>query len=425
MTRILAIEDSATQAAALELELEAAGFSVQGARNAEEGLQALEQQRFDVVISDIVMPGLSGFELCRRVKSDARWADLPVILLTTLSDPEDIVRALECGADNFVTKVRGSEHLLERLRLLVETRRLRSEAGAGGGVRTSFQGKAIEITASREQILDLLLTTFEDAVRANGELELSRTELEAKHQALVELQRQKDELSALLVHDLRSPAAGIVMQATARLRSRNLPDAERQYWSSVMTAADTIQRMSLNLLDITRAEEGSLPLKLQETEIRALLEDVGTGMAALAAGREQQIVTDVQFAGSVSLDRELIRRVLNNLADNASRHSPIGGTIRIVVARDDESLLLSVCDEGPGVPDELKQRVFDKYMRLGGQSESSGRGLGLAFCQLAVEAHGGSIWVEDNQPSGSRFCIRLPLSHGGSAFDSAIRRSPA
>src|SRR6266704_6495104 len=140
-TRVLVVEDSATQAEALRALLEGASYEAAVATSGEAGLAAFEAQECDVVISDIVMPGaVDGYELCRRIKA-AKRRETPVVLLTSLSDPLDIIRGLECGADNFFTKGVEPAHLLERLKLLLTTRETRAQAKLRMGVKVFFMDR--------------------------------------------------------------------------------------------------------------------------------------------------------------------------------------------------------------------------------------------------------------------------------------------
>ena len=165
--RILVVEDSATQAAALAGLLEEHGYEVTVARDGTAALAAVRAEHFDLVLSDIVMPGMTGYEVCRRVKTELGHPELPVVLLTGLSDPMDIVRGLECGADNYITKPYDRRHLLDRVRLVLDNRRLRHGAKQGGSVDITFLGKRFTITAEKEQILDLLVSSYEELVRTN------------------------------------------------------------------------------------------------------------------------------------------------------------------------------------------------------------------------------------------------------------------
>jgi CheY-like chemotaxis protein len=176
MFQLLIVEDSQTQAELLRSTLEEAGFSVIVARDAESALELVEQRTVDLVISDIVMPGLSGYELCRRLKSSPDHGTIPVMLLSSLNEPMDIIRGLESGADNFLTKPYKPEQLVARARTILENRVLRTRS-AVFGVEISFLGKTFTITSEKEQILDLLISTFEDTVQANRELQRHRAEL--------------------------------------------------------------------------------------------------------------------------------------------------------------------------------------------------------------------------------------------------------
>ncbi len=199
--RVLLVEDSPTQAEALRSLLETANYEVELAATGEAGLELFERGKFDIVISDIVMPGaLDGYELCRRIKQGRR-RNTPVILLTSLADSLDIIHGLEAGADNFLTKPYESEHLLERVSHLLRTRQARAESKLRVGADVYFMGRRFTITSEREQILDLLISTFEDAVRQNRELRRREEELET---ARLELARYAETLEGRLQSVLSS-----------------------------------------------------------------------------------------------------------------------------------------------------------------------------------------------------------------------------
>lgn len=229
---------------------------------------------------------------------------------------------------------------------------------------------------------------------------------------LVRAQRQKEELAQLIVHDLRSPANGIMLASKVRLRDKHASELDRQRWQNVHTAAQAIHRMAMNLLDVMRSEDGTFAPKLAPVAPGALIAEAIEQMTPVAVGNGRELVVrDRGLPATLACDHELVARVLQNLIDNAVRHTPEGSRVTLDAGRDGDWLELRVLDEGPGIPPELRERVFDKGVQLGGDTrERTGRGLGLAFCRLAVTSHGGTIRIDANEPHGSAFVVRLPVN---------------
>ncbi len=200
-THILVVEDSRTQAEALRSLLTERGFSVTVAPDGEQALALLAKSEFQLVLCDITMPGISGYNVCRRVKTQLRRRDLPVILLSGLTDPMDIVQGLEAGADNYIAKPYEPEHLLARIHQVLDNQRLRQGVKSRFGVNVTFLGTTFTVTSEKEQILDLLISTFEDAVQQNRQLRRREEELEA---ARAEIARYAGTLEQRLQQVLRS-----------------------------------------------------------------------------------------------------------------------------------------------------------------------------------------------------------------------------
>jgi serine phosphatase RsbU (regulator of sigma subunit)/ActR/RegA family two-component response regulator len=175
---ILIVEDSPTQALRLQVTLENHGFKVAAARDGAEALVALDARVPTLVISDINMPEMDGYELCRRIKEDTRLKELPVILLTSLSDPRDILKGLECGADNFIVKPYDEEFLLSRIHYVLINQQLRAQSGGGNETEIFFAGRKYRLTTERIHSIDLLLSTYETAVHKNLELSQAKAKLE-------------------------------------------------------------------------------------------------------------------------------------------------------------------------------------------------------------------------------------------------------
>ncbi len=213
MTRLLIVEDSATQAEALRAVLETAEYDVSVVHDGQQALEACAQQTFDMVLSDVNMPYMSGFELCTKIKASPALHQLPVILLTSRSDPIAILRGLECGADNFITKPYEEEFLLDRVRHILAGRKRGRRVQVG--VEVTFLGRQFVITSEKEQILDLLVSTFEEIVRSNRELESRTVELRLILENIADGVVVADERGQLV---LSNPTAEQLLGAGALIR---------------------------------------------------------------------------------------------------------------------------------------------------------------------------------------------------------------
>jgi len=266
---------------------------------------------------------------------------------------------------------------------------------------TSVAMENIEVYRTLEQRIE----------QRTAELAASRAELAHKHAALALAQRQKEQMAALLAHDLKSPASGILLSCKARLRNPRLTDSERRSWRSIEASADVINRLALNLVDLSRNDDGAFKPRPALLDLRELIGSVAERMLPLAEAREQKIDLAVELLDArVQADQEVLHRVLQNLLDNALRHNR-SHAVRLEAHDIEDRIRIRVIDEGPGIPEELRQQVFDKYRRLdesSGAGQTVGHGLGLTFCRIAVEAHGGRIWVEPNLPTGAAFVVDLP-----------------
>lgn len=224
-------------------------------------------------------------------------------------------------------------------------------------------------------------------------------------------EKMKEELTTFIVHDLKNPLSTIIA-ACGMMQASAVTEDVRADLETVIAAAQRMNRMVLDLLDIQMAEDGALRLDLARLPLGGLLSEVEEAGRARLAPRGQRIAVDDTSAFSVLADRPHLFRVLMNLIDNCAKYGREGGLVTVdVVPSDLSRVVIRVCDDGPGVPWELRERIFDKYAQaergLGVRSRES-RGLGLRFCKVIVEAHGGTIWVEDAEPTGARFCVELP-----------------
>jgi signal transduction histidine kinase len=404
--RVLIVEDSPTQAAQLAIILEDAGFVTTVARDGDQGLTLFREGRFDLVLSDIVMPGLDGYDLFRRLKADARGRDVPVVLLSTLNDPRDIIQGLDSGADNFITKPFEPENLVGRLRWILANREARARAAdPRGGIELVLAGKRVTITSAKEQILDLLISSVEELVRAKEREQAARAEAEAANEA-------KDTFLAMVSHELRTPLNA--MTGWIKLIQMGRLDE-----AGFKRALDTIERNAKaqaqivdDLLDITRMASDQLRLEIRSLDLAEVIEHSVDAVRPLADAKRIALATSVSDCCPISGDPNRLQQVVWNLLTNAIKFTPEGGRIDVALDRRDTVAELTVRDTGDGIAPEFLPYVFDRFRQAepGMARRLGGLGLGLAISRHIVERLGGMIDVaSEGQGKGSTFTVRIPV----------------
>ena len=365
-TKVLVVDDHDVNLLLAQHTLEDAGYDVVLAANGMEALARFVEQPADCVLLDVRMPDLDGFAVCERLRSLPGGAEMPVLFLTALRDIETFDRASRVDADDFLTKPVRPQELVARVRTAIELRRVRAE------LRGHY---------------DLLKKQRDDLMR---------------------LQLQKERLMAFVVHDLKNPVHAMDLHAQLLLLEE-LPADAREAVLHIRAGARRLSQMILNLLDVSKADEGRLVPQRSEVDLVGLIDDVLAETAVLATDRSIALRSE---AGGVSVraDRDLLRRTLTNLVENAIRYAPEGTAVTISAAVSADGTQIRVADEGRGIPAALRDRVFDPFVQGDSGNHDdlrANRGLGLSFCKTAVEAHGGAIWVEDGSP-GAVFCLRFP-----------------
>src|SRR5882757_5463898 len=454
--QILIAEDSATQAQRLQHILEQHGYRVTAAANGRLALEAAQRSKPALVISDVVMPEMNGYELCSRVKADARLSHVPVVLVTTLSDPHDVIRGLECGADNFILKPYDGDQLLRRIQFVLVNSQMRRSEQPGMGLEIVFGGQKHFITADRLQILNLLLSTYEAAMQRNAELSSTRDtlrqtnvelerltreledrvlirtrELELSNEALRQAQQaliQQERLRALgqmasgIAHDINNAISPIALYTESMLeRETNLSSEARGRLVTIQRAIDdvaqTVARMrefyrprepelaladvGLNrlvkqIIDLTRARWSDLPQR------RGIMIDLRLGLAP--------DLLDVRGA-----DNE-IRDALTNLIFNAVDAMPDGGVIEVrtsmptVPAHGSAAtrfVWIEASDTGIGMDEETRRRCLEPFFTTKGER---GTGLGLAMVYGMAQRHAAEIEVESAVGKGTTVRLSFPAA---------------
>ncbi len=234
---------------------------------------------------------------------------------------------------------------------------------------------------------------------------------------LKELEKYKEEFTNMIVHDLRSPLSSIIegLRMAQELLQEE-PEATallEQVVDISLNSAEALLNLVESLLDISKLEAGKMPLQVESTSLHELVADVVATLEPLAQQGGIEVKVDIPDGiPAIKVDPDKMHRVLVNLLDNALRHTPTGGEVRIAARQSDGEVLVSVTDTGPGIAPADRERVFDKFVQLSKKPVRGhrGSGLGLAFCKLAVEAHGGRIWVEEGPEGGASFVMAIPAA---------------
>lgn len=419
---ILIVEDSRTQAIGLQFLLKENGFQVQVAYDGLLALEKLANYHPTLIISDIMMPNMDGYELCRHIKNDENLKHIPIILLTSLSDLKDVIRAIESGADNFVTKPYKPDFLLARIHHILINRDIRQGIDNFGEIKVFFNNKKYVFSTQPEQVVDLLLSTFENAVQKNKELQESneklmaaQRELRDKNTELENVNAQKDQFLGMAAHDLRNPLGHI--STVAEILMEDLADeiTEQQMQLLGITQASSKFMLELvnDLLDISKIESGKLDLRLEAVDIVKLIHHNVNQNKSLADNKDIALVLKLPVAPLKTIvDVNKIEQVLNNLISNAVKFSYPETTVTINLAKEEGMAHLSVTDQGQGIPADELDKLFKPFERTSVTSTAGEKstGLGLVIVRKIIEGHKGKIWVESTVGKGTTFHINLPLA---------------
>jgi PAS domain S-box-containing protein len=227
-----------------------------------------------------------------------------------------------------------------------------------------------------------------------------------------QLELMRESMAAMIYHDLRSPLANIIssLELVSDAVSRDEGGQTDQLMQIAERSCAHMQRLLSSLLDVNRLETGQAIIKQPGVNLSVLIDEAIEIISPLVSSREIDLEKLVPVdIDPIEVDADMIKRVLINLLENAVKYSPLCGRVTVGFKPDGESVLVFVEDQGPGIPEAARARIFMKYVRLDADRRSKGLGLGLAFCRLALQAHGGTIWVENHTPVGSRFVFRLPI----------------
>ena len=372
---ILVADDVPANVELLYDQLAMLGYRVISAVDGPSAVEMCFTEKPDLCILDVAMPAGSlrvddrstGFEVCRRLKRDPRTERIPVIFVTALNDTTDRVKAIEAGGDDFLTKPHNRQILSARVRSLLR-------------------------------------------------LKFATDALDDSYRKLRELEKVRDDLMKMIVHDLKTPLTSVLASlemaldgdfgAVSEMQRRVLGDAE--------TKAEDLLGLIGDLLEVARIEENAIDLDLEPIAPGAFVSEIVHEWDVRFQQEGAKVFVDVaDDAPVIDADKGLLKRVFANLIQNALTHTASGVEITILAHKDTATggILFTVADNGPGIPPEYHELIFRKFERAKQPEVPRVRssGLGLAFCKLAVEVHGGRIWVRSIEGKGSQFHIALPV----------------
>ncbi len=369
---ILVADDVPANVELLFDQLETLGFRTVGATDGPSAISACIAHSPDLCILDVAMPAgdlgvdhrSTGFEVCRRLKRDPRTTRIPVIFVTALNDTTDRVKGIEAGGDDFLTKPHNRLVLGARVRSLLK-------------------------------------------------LKAATDALEESYRKLRELEKVRDDLMKMIVHDLKTPLTSVLATlemvgdgdfgAVTIEQRRALHDAE--------TKSEELLGLIGDLLEVAKVEETGIILNVEPIAPGAFIAEVlhewHVRFTQEAAVVQTMVAED---AVTFQADKALLKRVFSNILQNSLTHSGNAISLKISARGEADGVLFAIRDNGPGIPEEFHDLIFQKFGRVktGHVPRVRSSGLGLAFCKLVVEAHGGRIWVKSVAGEGSTFYVQLP-----------------
>ena len=435
---ILIVEDSPTQAERLRRLIQEHGFRARVAHHGQQALAQLRERPAQLVLSDIVMPEMDGYALCQAIKSDPALNTVPVILVTSLNDPADIIKGIESGADNFVRKPYAPDYLIGRIRQTLDSQKRKSDEVDQAPVELYLNGKPHLVRAGRQQMLDLLISTYEQAVQVNNELQAREQQVNdlnvrlAQHAAeledinreialknveLAEASRMKSAFIANMSHELRTPLNAIIGFTGALLMKLPGPltaDQEKQL-NTIRSSARHLLSLINDILDVAKIEAGKVSLSVEPLQCQELLIQTCDSLRPLA--EQKKLALELALPPEpimLRTDRRALTQIVINLVNNAIKFTE-QGSVQVALAQHNEDgkpvAVISVTDTGTGIRPEDRTRLFQAFSQLDSTStrHAEGAGLGLYLCQNLASLMGGKLTFDSEFGHGSTFVLALPI----------------
>ncbi|MDP8207182.1 MAG: hybrid sensor histidine kinase/response regulator [Candidatus Electryonea clarkiae] len=367
-SNILVVDDTEAN---IDILVESLGdkYELSVALDGETALEIVDESPPDLILLDIMMPEMDGYDVCAALKLNADTRDIPVIFLTAAVNIESKTKGFKLGAVDYITK-------------------------------------PFEIREVEARVITHLSLKY-----AKEKLEAQHHELQNSYDALRVAENARDSLMHMIVHDMRTPLTGIKgsLDVFKILRKEHLDENEAKLLSSAQSGSAKLIEMVSSLLDLNRLESGQMPLDIIESDMVATIQEA-IKIVGEPVNDVNLIFNPTEAVLPGKYDKDIVRRIVTNLMSNAIKFSEANDDINIDIRRDEDKIVFSIKDSGPGIPAELHEKIFEKFGQAEIKKEHRGysSGIGLAFCKLAVEAHGGEIRVESEVGKGSCFIFNLP-----------------
>jgi len=371
---ILVVDDNPMNLGVLFDHLNASGFKI---LIAEDGESAIHQAKFakpDIILLDIMMPGVDGFEACRNLKKNEETKDIPVIFMTALFETADKIKGFESGAVDYITKPFQNEEVIARITT---------------HLTIQFQKKELEeLNKTKDKLL----------------------------KELGDLNATKDKFFSIIAHDLRSPFNGLI--GASDLLIQSFEGLEKEIIIDLIRSMNIASRNAFNLLnnllEWSRSQTGRIEWDPNITDISIIIRENRLLLKHNAEEKNISLVSEIQDNTFVYADEYMINTVIRNLITNALKYSRNGEEVRISSKDTGDFLEISVSDKGIGIKPENIGKLFriDIHHTTKGTANEQGTGLGLILCKEFVEKHNGKIWVESELGKGATFRFTLPKSNG-------------
>jgi DNA-binding response OmpR family regulator len=372
-SKVLIVDDSQESIDLLEYFLKPAGYQIIKANDGARALELVDQDPPDIILLDIMLPNINGYEVCEKLKKRQSTFHIPIIMITVLKELKDKIKALEAGADDFLTKPFDNVELLTRVKSLLRIKYYHDEI-----------------------------------IKRNQELEKQK-------EALIRDDSLKKELTNLIVHDMKNPL--FVIQGNLQMmefnRSEITEESRDVYTQRIQRSSKSLLRMILNLLDISRLEQQQMEIEPAPVDLNSMVSDIIESFKDIPEHQSKSVhMKLLDELPKIFVDKDIFERVLENALNYVFQNTPEFMSIQLetnLVNSDRVELIIS--HDGKPIPDKYREKIFLKNAQpeLKKAGYKPARGLGLIFCRLAMETQSGKIYLKEGDAEKNIFIMEIPL----------------